>query len=136
MPLVFCWNTLNVTEGNYTLSAEASAVPGEINIENNKFVDDVVWIKLWTFPPVWGIPMWLLALLFGLAPLFGVCLISALLYVLWRRRRKRKRQRSTQLNSPRGVGFKKIKTCGACGKQFNGVHTFCPYCFTFHGKDY
>ena len=136
MPLVFCWNTLNVTEGNYTLSAEASTVPGEINIENNKFVDDVVWIKLWTFPPVWGIPMWLLAFLFGLALLIGVCLISALLCVLWWRRRKRKRQRSIQLNSPREVGFKKTKTCGACGKQFNGVHTFCPYCFTFHGKDY
>ena len=134
--LVFNWNTRNVTEGNYTLSAEASAVPGEINIENNKFVDDVVWIKLWTFPPVWGIPMWLLALLFGLALLIGICLISALLYVLWRRRRKRKRQRSTQLKMPREVEFKKTKTCGACGKQFNGVHTFCPYCFTFHGKDY
>jgi hypothetical protein len=85
----------------------------------------------------WFVPEWLLlAFLFGLALLIGICLISALLYVLWRRRRKRKRQRSTQLNSPTEVGFKKTKTCGACGKQFNGVHTFCPYCFTFHGKDY
>ena len=85
----------------------------------------------------WFVPEWLLlTFLFGLALLIGICLISALLYVLWRRRRKRKRQRSTQLNSPTEVGFKKTKTCGACGKQFNGVHTFCPYCFTFHGKDY
>jgi ribosomal protein L32 len=85
----------------------------------------------------WFVPEWLLlAFLFGLALLIGICLISALLYVLWRRRRKRKRQRNTQLNLPTEVGFEKTKTCGACGKQFNGVHTFCPYCFTFHGKDY
>jgi len=128
--LIFYWNTLDVTEGNYILSAEASAVPGELIIENNKFIDDVVEIKLWTFF------VWHVALLFVLALLIGVCLILALLYVLWRRGRKKKRQVSTQLNSPRDTEFKKIKICGACGRQFNGVYTFCPYCFTFHGKDY
>jgi len=134
--LVFYWNTLDVREGNYTLSAEASVVPEELNTENNKFVDDVVWVKLWTFPPGWEVPVGLLALLIVSALLIGVCLICALLFVLWRRRRRKKRKRNTQLNSPREAGFKKIKTCGACGKQFNGVYTFCPYCFTFHGKDY
>jgi len=134
--LVFHWNTRNVTEGNYTLSAEASTVPGEVNVENNKFVDGAVCIKLWTFPPKWEVFVGPLALLFVLALLVGVCLICVLLFVLWRRRRKKKRKRNAQLNSLTEVGFKKIKTCKACGKQFNGVHTFCPYCFTFDGKDY
>jgi len=134
--LVFPWNTLNVSEGNYTLSAEASAVPGEVNVENNKFVDNAVCIKLWTFPPVWEVLVGPLVLLFVLALLVGICLICALLFMLWKRRKKKKRRRSTQPNSPTEVGFKKTKTCSACGRQFNEVHTFCPYCFTFHGKDY
>jgi hypothetical protein len=79
--------------------------------------------------------MLLLCLLIGLAVLVGICVIFALLFGLWWRRRKRKKRRSAQLNSGR-VGFPKTKTCSVCGKQFNGVHTFCPYCFAFHGKDY
>jgi hypothetical protein len=42
---VFYWDTANVPEGNYTISALASAVPGEENIENNLFVDGVVEVK-------------------------------------------------------------------------------------------
>jgi len=30
------------------------------------------------------------------------------------------------------VGYKK---CAKCGRTFLGVHTFCPYCLTFHGKN-
>jgi ribosomal protein L32 len=99
-------------DGNHTLKAIFSAAPTRLLIPE----------------------MLLLSLLIGLAMLVGICLIFALLYVLWWRRRKRKR--STQLKMPREVGFQKTKTCGKCGKQFNGAHTFCPYCFTFHGKDY
>jgi hypothetical protein len=141
-PLVFHWNTWNVAEGNFTLSAEASAVPGELNIEDNRFVDGVVWVKSWVFPPVWEVPRWLLALLFLLAVFIGACLIAAIIFaLLWRRERKKKGQMDRQPTYPEvkpreKVGFKKSKTCGVCGKEFPGAYTFCPYCFTFHGKDY
>jgi len=104
---------LVLMDGNHTLKAIFSVAPTRLLIPE----------------------MLLLSLLIGLAVLIGVCVLFAFLFGLWWRRRKRKKRRSTQLNSPR-VGFQRIKTCGACGKQFNGVHTFCPYCFTFHGKDY
>jgi hypothetical protein len=142
IPLVFYWNTGNVAKGNYTLSAEASAVPGETKIENNRFVDGVVMVKSWVFPPVLEIPRWLLALLFISAILIGACLAAAIVFVLLRRRkRKRKDQWGRQPSSfevepCKEVGFKRSKTCSACGKEFPGVYTFCPYCFTFHGKDY
>lgn len=35
--LTFEWNTEGVAEGNYTIRAEASTVPGETNTANNKF---------------------------------------------------------------------------------------------------
>lgn len=142
IPLVFYWNTRNVAEGNCTLSAEASAVPEELNIENNRFVDDVVWVKPWVFPAAWEIPRWLLALLFLLAVFIVACLVVAILFaLLWRRERKKKGQRCRQPTYPevkprKEVGFKRSKTCSVCGKEFPGVYTFCPYCFTFHGKDY
>ena len=40
--LVFHWNTVNMSEGNYLLKAAASSVPGETNLENNSFVDGIV----------------------------------------------------------------------------------------------
>jgi len=44
--LTFTWNTTGVTPNiNYTIWAEASQVPDEINIENNVFVDGTVYIK-------------------------------------------------------------------------------------------
>jgi len=134
--LVFYWNTRNVAEGNYTLSAEASAVSGELDIENNRFVDDVVWVRPWVFPAVGEIPRWLLALLFLLAVFIVACLVAAIIFgLLWRRERKKNGQRGRQPIYPE-VGFKRSKTCSVCGKEFPGVYTFCPYCFTFHGKDY
>ncbi|MDI6690239.1 MAG: CARDB domain-containing protein, partial [Candidatus Bathyarchaeota archaeon] len=134
--LVFRWNTRNMAEGNYTLSAEASVVLGEFNTENNRFVNGVVWVKLWVFPPVWEVPKELLVLLFLLAALIGACLVAAIIFAfLWRRRRKKKDGMDKQPARPE-VEFKTIKTCSMCGKDFLGTYTFCPYCFTFHGKDY
>jgi PKD repeat protein len=67
--LVFTWDTTGVPEGNYTISAEATAVPFEYNTANNIFTDgnvrvftqirDVAIIDLftsreWVFP---GIPV-------------------------------------------------------------------------------
>jgi len=43
--LVFHWNTQHVPEGNYTLSASASFVPEEVNIENNHYDDGVIEVK-------------------------------------------------------------------------------------------
>ena len=44
--LTFVWNTLGVAEGNYTLRAEASVVEGEVNVDNNVFVDGVVEVRI------------------------------------------------------------------------------------------
>jgi len=64
------------------------------------------------------------------------CLVAAIVFgLLWRRERKKKGQRERQPTYPE-VGFKRSKTCNVCGKEFPEVYTFCPYCFTFHGKDY
>ena len=38
----FSWDTTGVAEGTYTISAEASQVPEEINVTNNKFTDGTV----------------------------------------------------------------------------------------------
>jgi hypothetical protein len=138
MPLIFYWNTRNVAEGNYTLSAEANVVPGEINIENNRLVNGIIWVKAWTFPGVWEIPKLLLALLLILA----FCLVAAIIFVLlWMCRRKKKSEIDMQPSAPeikpREVApFKIRKICKECGREFLGVYTFCPYCLTLHGKDY
>jgi len=141
MPLVFYWNTRDVAEGNYTLSAEASVVPDEVNIENNRFLNGVVWVKPQVFPPVWKIPVWLLTILFLLALFIGICLLAVIAFALLRRRKRKKKDIMViQPTSPtikpfKEVGFKRSKTCSVCGKEFPEVYTFCPYCFTFHGKD-
>ncbi len=81
--LIFYWNTSEVSEGNYTLSAFAEPVPGEEYTEDNYFEDGVVQVLKglagW-FIPEWF--YWLLLLLFGL---------MIVLLILWLyRRRKRK----------------------------------------------
>jgi len=137
MLLVFYWDTRNVTEGNYTLSAEASVVPDEVNIENNRFINGVVWVKPWMYPPVWKIPIWLLVLLFLLAMLIGILLLLVLICALLRRRRRKKKDEMViPPILPTIMPFQRSKKCRVCGKEFLGVYTFCPYCFTFHGKDY
>ena len=135
--LVFNWDTRNVTEGNYTLSAEASVVPDEVNIENNRFINSVVWVKPWVYPPVWKIPVWLLALLFLLAMLIGILLLLVLMYALLRRRRRKKKEKTViQPTLPAISPFRRRKKCRVCGEEFPEAYTFCPYCFAFHGKDY
>jgi hypothetical protein len=137
MLLVFHWDTRNVTEGNYTLSAEASVVPDEVNIENNRFINGVVWVKPWVYPPVWKIPVWLLVLLFLLVLLIGILLFLVLICALLRRRRRKKKDKMVIPPIPPTImPFQRSKKCRVCGKEFLGVYTFCPYCFTFHGKDY
>jgi hypothetical protein len=67
--LIFTWDTTGVPEGNYTISAEATAVPFEYNTANNNYTDgtvrvftqirdvaiiDVLTSREWVFP---GIPI-------------------------------------------------------------------------------
>jgi hypothetical protein len=44
--LTFIWNTTGVPLGTYTISAEASVVPGETDIADNTFTDGQVEVKL------------------------------------------------------------------------------------------
>ena len=82
--LVFQWNTENVAEGNYTLSALASQVPGEENLKNNSYEDGIITIA--KAPMGWYIPWWFYwLLLLLLIPI--IILLIALYYS--RKRRKR-----------------------------------------------
>jgi len=81
--LVFQWNTRNVAEGNYTLSALATAVPGEENLENNSYEDGIVTVV--KAPTRWYVPGWFYFLL-----LLLLILVLILLIALYYRRKKRK----------------------------------------------
>ena len=140
--LKFSWCTFCVSPGNYTLSAVASVVPGEVDVKDNRFVDGVVRIKPWFPPPPpveYVLPRWLLAFLFLLAVLVGACLVLLIGLALWCMR-ERKKEAPLVVPAPsvkrHEYRFKTTKTCSVCGREFLGVYTFCPYCFTFHGKDY
>jgi len=82
--LVFRWNTQEVMEGNYTLSASATMVPGEENLKNNSCEDGVVTVV--EAPKGWFIPCWFYLLLLLLLILIVVLMIAWLC-----RRRKRKK---------------------------------------------
>jgi len=82
--LVFHWDTQNVIEGNYTLSALVSQILGEENLENNCCIDGVV--EVVAAPKGWFIPDWFYWLLLLLLILIIVLLI------VWLYRRKRKKE--------------------------------------------
>jgi len=41
----------------------------------------------------------------------------------------------TPMTPVRKADIMRYKKCAKCGKTFLGVYTFCPHCFTFHGKN-
>jgi len=84
--LVFHWNTSDVLEDNYTLSALASIVPGEENFGNNLYVDGTVAVAV--APKGWFVAEWLWRLL-----LLLLILITILLVIWLYRRKKRKETR-------------------------------------------
>ena len=139
--LIFAWNTSFVHEGYYQISASAP-LPNDINLADNTFVNGIVQVTArppypWVYPPVWKIPILLLALLFLLAMLIGILLLLVLMCALLRRRRRKKKDKMVIPPIPPTImPFQRSKKCRGCGKEFLGVYTFCPYCFTFHGKDY
>ena len=82
--LVFQWNTENVAEGNYTLSAQASQVPGEENVENNSCKNGIVTVV--KAPVGWFVRYWFCWLLLLLLILVIILLIA---WYYSRKRRKR-----------------------------------------------
>ncbi|MFQ6073904.1 MAG: S8 family serine peptidase, partial [Candidatus Bathyarchaeia archaeon] len=44
--LMFSWNTAGVSAGNYTISAEADAVPGEVDVADNAYANGMVRVVL------------------------------------------------------------------------------------------
>lgn len=82
--LVFQWDTKNVVAGNYTLSARASEVLGEENLDDNLYEDGVVEVVV--APMGWFVPRWSYWLL-----LLVLVPVAILLIALYYRRKKRKR---------------------------------------------
>ena len=84
--LVFEWDTANVNQGTYTISAVAETVEGEIETADNTFVDGTVTVFS-------GAPLqsWII-----LAFLVGLVIVAALVLLLFlgilRRRRRRKKK--------------------------------------------
>ena len=130
--LTFGWSTSCVPEGVYTLSAVASTVPGETDVEDNTFVDDTVRVKSPHVPPVVSeLPEWLMWLPIILTILTAASLFTsiALLFCL----RKKKENSPAKVVAPVTYREKTHKTCIECGREFLGVRTFCPDCFTYNG---
>ena len=142
--LYFTWCTERVSPGNYTLSAVADVVPGEVDIEDNRFVDGIVEIKPSILPPPpvpCVIPRWLIAFLFVIAVLVGLTLGLLVIFILlWLRRRREDEEEEVPISLPakpsEGDLYTATKKCNVCGREFLSVYTFCPYCMSFHGKDY
>jgi len=85
--LVFQWNTSDVNPGKYVIKAIADSVEGEINIQDNTFVDGTVAI-ICPFSISWIILI-LTIILVLIASLF-------LLFLLWYSRRRRRRKKQPQ----------------------------------------
>lgn len=145
--ITFKWCTCCLQPGNYILSAEASVVPGEVDVQDNRFVDGVVRIKAEKPPPPapveYVLPKWVLALLFLLTVLVGATLVVTGGFILWwlHKRKEEEEETGTSAIPPSDKPQKEqppegTKTCNVCGKEFPAVYTFCPHCMSFHGKDY
>jgi len=46
MDVVFTWNTTGWSKGNYTISAEAEIVPGEVDTSDNTYIDDWIIVSM------------------------------------------------------------------------------------------
>jgi len=84
--LVFKWNTGGVTKGNYTLSAFASPVEGEEDVDDNGLTDGVVEVRRARTPTGWFVPDWVWLLLLPLL----ILLLILLAILIYRRRKKKK----------------------------------------------
>lgn len=86
------WNTANVNPGVYRISANATIGEGDVNPNNNNFVDGTVTIVSIAVPAV---SYWLLLVIFiGLAIIAGLAFFLLLLISHYRRRRRKVRRES------------------------------------------
>jgi hypothetical protein len=76
----FDWDTQGVVPGTYTLSANATVVEGEVNTENNRFVDGNIIIK----------PIFEVSFLMLIAPfLIGLAIILLLIFLYYIGKKKK-----------------------------------------------
>jgi hypothetical protein len=87
--LVFKWNTTDVSQGTYTVSAVAETVEGEIETADNTFVDGTVTVMLSAQWP----PCIIYAFLVGLV-IIGALVLFLFLGIARRRRRRKKQPQS------------------------------------------
>jgi hypothetical protein len=87
--LVFKWNTTDVSQGTYTISAVAETVEGEIETADNTFVDGTVTVMLSAQWP----PCIIYAFLVGLV-IIGALVLFLFLGIARRRRRRKKQPQS------------------------------------------
>jgi len=75
--LEFIWNTTGIAEASYRIQAEASAVSGEVETNNNAYTGAIVKVStqtsLWPFDAVTAL-LYILPVVFGLLFLFGLTL--------------------------------------------------------------
>ena len=86
------WPTSNVEAGTYRIRAEAEVVPGEVNTENNLFLDGQVTLQQRLAPS--STLFYVLILLLFLALLASLVLIMFLAAAFFLRRRRRRKKKS------------------------------------------
>lgn len=136
--LSVAWFLGSVPPGEYRVKAEAGPVPGEVFLADNVFVDGFVRVIERPGPPAGpGLDMRaILAMLFIVAVLVAALLALVIVMLLACRRGKEDEEDSKGVSESLVLPLYPIKKCRECGKEFPGVYTFCPYCMSFHGKDF
>ncbi|MDH5461829.1 MAG: hypothetical protein OEZ29_00855 [Candidatus Bathyarchaeota archaeon] len=78
-------------------------------------------------------------LLTQIAAIVSFCLITLALVFNWLATSQKKEKTSaapvTPIPSVKKARVNRYKICAECGETFSGIRTFCPRCFTYHGKD-
>ena len=81
--LIFIWNTSSLSDDTYTISAVASALPGEINVNDNTYINGAVTIRSM---PIYAIPRGLTIM----ALIVAAAIAMIAIVLLMSRRRKKK----------------------------------------------
>ena len=105
----FVWNTSGLAAGDYTVSANASVVPGEIDVDDNLLVDGVVMVGVPVPPqPAFAFPMVFLIVLLASV---GAMVCTMVLAFCYKKGAIEKGKSSFSSGSPvggsRGGGFSK-----------------------------
>lgn len=92
--LTIKWCTANLKPGKYLLSAKVSAVDGEVNLDNNTFIDGEVTIK-----PIFVASLFLLIL--PILILLAIVIFAIVFYYLWRKRTLKFKPQIVIISRPR-----------------------------------